>query len=56
MVVHPIFAREKTTALAVEQLAGMQTDNGGWRNDLRFYQTLNAHAHLGIHRRPKNNL
>ncbi len=46
MVVHPVFARDPATALAVEQLAGFQTDNGGWRNDLRFYQTLNALAHL----------
>jgi len=46
MVVHPIFAGEKATALAVEHLAGLQTDKGCWRNDLSFYQTLNMLAHL----------
>ena len=46
MVVHPVFAKDKATELAVEHLAGLQTDNGGWGNELSFYQTLNALAHL----------
>jgi hypothetical protein len=46
MVVHPVFAKDKATALAVEYLAGLQTDDGGWGDELSFYQTLNALAHL----------
>jgi hypothetical protein len=49
MVVHPIFAKDKATALAVEHLADLQADTGGWDNDLPFYQTLNALAHLDLH-------
>jgi len=48
MVVHPVFAKDKATAIAVEYLAGLQTDNGGWGDDLSFYQTLNALAHLDL--------
>jgi hypothetical protein len=48
MVVHPVFAKDKATALAVEYLAGLQTDNGGWGDDLSFYRTLNALAHLKL--------
>ena len=48
MVVHPRFAKDKATALAVEHLADLQTDTGGWKNDLPFYQTLNALAHLDL--------
>ena len=48
MVVHPVFAKDKAVALAVEYLAGLQTDNGGWGDDLSFYQTLNALAHLDL--------
>ena len=50
MVVHPVFAKDKATALAVEYLAGLQTDNGDWGDDLSFYQTLNALAHLDLPR------
>jgi hypothetical protein len=46
MVVHPVFAKDKATALAVEHLADLQTDTGTWNHDLPFYQTLNALAHL----------
>jgi hypothetical protein len=46
MVVHPVFAKDKATALAVEYFAGLQTDDGGWGDELSFYQTLNALAHL----------
>lgn len=48
MVVHPKFAKDKATALAVERLANLQSDTGGWGNDLPFFQTLNALAHLDI--------
>ena len=46
MVVHPVFAEDKATALAVEHLADLQTDTGTWGHNLPFYQTLNALAHL----------
>jgi len=46
MVVHSVFAKDKATELAVEYLADTQTDTGDWGNDLSFYQTLNALAHL----------
>ncbi len=48
MVVHPVFAKDKATALAVEHLADLQTDTGTWNHDLPFYQTLNALAHLEL--------
>ena len=48
MVVHPQFAKDKATALAVEHLADLQTETGGWSNDLPFYQTVNALAHLDL--------
>lgn len=48
MVVHPDFASDGATAMAVERLADMQTDRGDWGNDLSFYQTLNALAHLNF--------
>ena len=46
MVVHPIFSKDTATALAVECLVELQTDNGDWGDDRSFYQTLNALAHL----------
>ena len=46
MVVHPVFAKDKATALAVKYYADLQTDDGAWGDDLSFYQTLNALAHL----------
>jgi hypothetical protein len=49
MVVHPVFAKNKATALAVEHLAVLQTDTGAWDHDLPFYQTLNALTHLDLH-------
>jgi hypothetical protein len=48
MVVHPIFARDKATELAVENLVTLTVEQGGWGSDLRFYQTLNALAHLSF--------
>jgi hypothetical protein len=49
MVVHPIFAKDRATLMATENLAQLQTDTGFWSNDLPFYQTLNALAHLDLH-------
>ena len=49
MVVHPVFAMDNATALAVEHLADLQTDTGTWRHNFPFYQTLNALAHLEYH-------
>jgi len=46
LVVHPTFAKDGVTASAVARLADLQTDAGGWRENLPFYQTLNALAHL----------
>ena len=48
MVVHPIFASDKATVLAVEDLAKLMDEQGGWGNSLPFYQTVNALAHLKI--------
>jgi len=48
MVVHPVFAEDRATALAVEHLADLQTDTGTWEPNLPFYQTLNALAHLEL--------
>jgi hypothetical protein len=46
MVVHPVFAKDKATELAVEYISTFQTQRGDWGNEFRFYQTLNALAHL----------
>jgi len=48
MVVHPVFAKDNATALSVEYYADVQTDDGGWGDDLSIYQTLNALAHLDL--------
>jgi hypothetical protein len=48
MVVHPIFAGDKATALAAEDLARLIDEQGRWGSSLTFYQTLNALAHLSI--------
>jgi hypothetical protein len=49
MVVHPVLARDKATALAMDHLADLQTDTGTWEHGFPFYQTLNAPAHLELH-------
>lgn len=46
MVVHPVFAKDKSTEMAVERLAGAQTERGDWGPKIPFYQTVNALAHL----------
>ncbi len=48
MVVHPVFAKDRATELAVEHLANLQAERGDWGEDLPFYQTLNALAHLNF--------
>ena len=48
MVVHPEFARDKATILAVERFARLQSDSGDWGDELPFFQTLNALAHLDL--------
>lgn len=48
MVVHPVFAEDEATALAVKHLADLQTGTGNWEHNLPFYQTLNALAHLEL--------
>jgi hypothetical protein len=48
MVVHPGFAKDRATELAVEHLADFQAERGDWGKDLPFYQTLNALAHLNF--------
>jgi hypothetical protein len=48
MVVHPVFAKDKATTLAVGRLADLQIDTGTWGHNLNFYQTLNALAHLEL--------
>jgi hypothetical protein len=49
MVVHPVFSKDESTALAVGRLADLQTDTGTWNHDLPFYQILNALGHLELH-------
>jgi hypothetical protein len=48
LVVHPVFAGDKATRLAVEHFATLQTENGEWQNEVPFFQTLNALAHLDL--------
>jgi hypothetical protein len=48
MVVHPVFAKDRATGLAVEHLANFQAKRGDWGKELPFYQTLNALAHLNF--------
>jgi hypothetical protein len=48
MVVHPEFAKDRATALAVQHLADLQTDSGDWGEELTFYQITNALAHLEL--------
>jgi hypothetical protein len=50
MVVHPGFAKSKATELAVQRLAGLQTDFGNRQSEAAFFQTINALAHLDFTR------
>jgi hypothetical protein len=53
MVVHPVFAEDKATVLAVEHLADLQTDRGDWGHNLPLFQILNALAHLKLYQAKK---
>jgi hypothetical protein len=53
MVVHPVFAKDESTALAVGRLADLQTDTGTWEHNLPFYQILNALAHFELEQAEK---
>ena len=46
--VHPVFARDKATELAVQRLSTSTEKSSAWGNELTFYQTLNALAHLNF--------
>lgn len=48
MVVHPEFSKDSATVIAVESLARVQLESGEWEEDLPFFQTLNALAHLDL--------
>ncbi|CAB1081394.1 hypothetical protein D1AOALGA4SA_9047 [Olavius algarvensis Delta 1 endosymbiont] len=48
MVVHPVFAKDRATELAVKMLATSTDKSDAWGNELTFYQTLNALAHLNF--------
>jgi hypothetical protein len=48
VVVHPVYAKDPATVLAVESLADLQSGAGDWESGLPFYQILNALAHLDI--------
>ena len=48
MVVHPVYGGDPATVMAVESLADLQLASGEWGNDLPFYQTVNALAHIDI--------
>lgn len=47
-VVHPTYAKTETTSLAVEALARVQNPSGRWPDQVPFYQTVNALAHLDL--------
>jgi hypothetical protein len=47
-VVHPTYANTETMSLAIEALARVQTPSGRWPEQVPFYQTVNALAHLNL--------
>jgi hypothetical protein len=47
-VVHPKYATEQATQLAVDRLATLQTPKGDWGNQAPFYLNINALAHLNL--------
>lgn len=48
LVVHPQYADHESTRAAVARLAQKQTPRGDWGDDIPFFQTLNALAHLSL--------
>jgi hypothetical protein len=47
-VVHPTYAKTETMSLAVEALGRVQNPLGRWPDQVPFYQTVNALAHLNL--------
>jgi hypothetical protein len=47
-VVHPTYAKTVTISLAIEALASVQKPSGRWPDQVPFYQTVNALAHLNL--------
>ena len=47
-VVHPTYANTETISLAIEALARVQNPSGRWPDQVPFYQTVNALAHLNL--------
>jgi hypothetical protein len=47
-VVHPTYAKTETMSLAIEALANVQKPSGRWPDQVPFYQTANALAHLNL--------
>jgi hypothetical protein len=46
LVVHPQFSESEATTMLVEYLGKIQNQQGFWPNQVPFYQTFNAFAHL----------
>jgi hypothetical protein len=46
LVVHEYYSNSRATTLIVKLLRRMQTSEGNWKNNIPFYRTLNALAHL----------
>ena len=46
MVVHPVYAKDPATVSTVSLLVGLQHADFTWGDQLPFYQTVNALAHL----------
>jgi hypothetical protein len=49
-VVHPTYANSETVSLAIGALARVQNPSGRWSDQVPFYQTVNALAHLNLSR------
>jgi hypothetical protein len=47
-VVHPKYATERATQMAVDRLAALQTTKGDWDSRVPFYLNINALAHLSL--------
>jgi hypothetical protein len=46
LVVHPVYSQNDATMNIVESLSKIQDNKGLWENQLPFYKTVNALAHL----------
>jgi hypothetical protein len=47
-VVHPRYAGDQATVHMVDRLSNLQDDQGNWPDQIPFYQTVNALAHLHL--------